>query len=242
MGRKLITNKFLIFSIISFLSFQNQAMASGSGITYNGRLLDPSGNAVTSSNVQFRIQIRTPGNENCLMYEEIQTKDMTNSDGIFSITINDGTGSRTDSTGYTLDQLFANRGSFSFPASYCVTGTVYNTSPTDGRKLQVYFNDGSFATGQWEPTPSMAINFIPMAIESQQVGGYKKEQLIKIADGVSTTGTELDSTKWTNLLALINGTSTAYTKPTDQVTQLYGATVPTPANGQSIRWNSALNS
>jgi hypothetical protein len=224
-----------------FLFFTLSAIAAGSGITYNGRLLDPSGNAVVSNNVQFKLQIRTPGNENCLMYEEIQSKDMTNSDGVFSITINDGTGSRTDSTGFTLDQLFANRGSFNFPGGYCVTGSVYNTTPTDGRKLQVYFNDGSFATGQWEPTPAMAINFIPMAIEAQQVGGYKKEQILKLADGVTTTGSELDATKWTSLQALINGTSTLYSKPTDQVTQLYGAAIPAPANGQSIRWNTTLN-
>lgn len=228
--------------VISLLLFCTSiSFASGSGITYNGRLLDPNGNAVNSSNVQFRLQIRTPGNENCLMYEEIQTKDMTNSDGIFSITINDGTGARTDSSGFTLDQIFANRGSFSFPGGYCVTGFNYSPNSTDGRKLQVYFNDGSFATGQWEPTPAMAINFIPMAIEAQQVGGYKKEQILKLADGVSTTGSELDATKWTSLQALINGTSSAYVKPSDQVTQLYGASIPTPSNGQSIRWNSSLN-
>lgn len=80
-----------------------------------------------------------------------------------------------------------------------------------------------------------------MAIESMQIGGYKKEQLLKLADGVTTTGSELDATKWTSLQALINGTSTVYSKPTDQVTQLYGAAIPAPSNGQSIRWNTSLN-
>ena len=37
------------------------------GITYHGRLIKPDGRtAVTSANVQFKIQIRTPGAENCL--------------------------------------------------------------------------------------------------------------------------------------------------------------------------------
>lgn len=241
MVRQLLNKKIIVFQAFILFLYSIFAQASGSGITYNGRLLDPNGNAVVSNNVQFRIQIRTPGNENCLMYEEIQAKDMTNSDGVFSITINDGSGSRTDSSGFALDQIFANRGNFNFPGSYCVTGSNYSPNSTDGRKLQVYFNDGSFATGQWEPTPAMAINFIPMAIESQQVGGYKKEQILKLADGVATTGSELDATKWTSLQALINGTSTVYTKPSDQVTQLYGAAIPAPANGQSIRWNTALN-
>lgn len=241
-GKQNKMKKFIIKKFITLLLFAPlTAFSTGAGITYNGRLLDPNGNAVVSNNVQFRIQIRTPGNENCLLYEEIQSKDMTNSDGIFSITINDGTGVRIDSTALTLEQIFANHGSISFPGGYCVSGSSYSPNPADGRKLQVYFNDGSFATGQWEPTPAMAINFIPMAIESQQVGGYKKEQILKLADGVTTTGSELDATKWTSLQALINGTSTAYVKPTDQVTQLYGAAIPTPSNGQSIRWNSSLN-
>jgi hypothetical protein len=51
---------FLLLSISPEL-----AIASGSGITYNGRILDPNGNSVVSTNVQFRIQLRTPGNENC---------------------------------------------------------------------------------------------------------------------------------------------------------------------------------
>lgn len=230
--------KFLI--MISLLISQ-QALSVGAGITYTGRILDPSGNPVNSSAVQFKMQIRTPGNENCVMYEEVQIKDLAESDGIFSVTINDGTGTRTDTTGLGLDQIFANRGTFNFISGQCTVGSSYTANPTDGRKLQVYFNDGTFPVGQWEPTPAMAINFIPTAIEAIQVGGYKKDQLLKIADGVSTTGTELDVAKWTSLQALINGTSTAYVKSSDQITQLYGATVPAPVNGQSIRWNSTLN-
>ncbi len=227
---------------ILFLFVGQQALAVGAGITYHGRLIDPSGNPVVGTSVQFKLQIRTPGNENCLMYEEVQVKDLSQGNGVFSVTINDGTGTRTDSSGYSIDQIFANRGTFSFAGGYCVTGNSFAPSPTDGRKIQVYFNDGTFAAETWEPSPPMPINFVPMAIESMQIGGYKKEQLIKLADGVTTTGSELDATKWGNLLALINGTSTAYTKPTDQVTQLYGATIPAPVTGQSIRWNGALNS
>lgn len=196
----------LLTACVFFIPFN--VLAAGSGITYTGRLLDPNGNAVNSNNVQFRVQIRTPGNENCLMYEEIQVKDLTNSDGVFSLTINDGTGTRVDSTGYGLDQLFANHGSFSFLASNCSTGSTFTPNLTDGRKLQVYFNDGSFATGQWEPTPSMAINFIPMSIESQQVSGYKASNILRVDP--SQTAPELNTSQLTELMNLIGGTSTKY--------------------------------
>ncbi|MBK7960196.1 MAG: hypothetical protein IPK04_02610 [Bdellovibrionales bacterium] len=68
------------------------ALAVGAGITYQGRLIDPSGNPVVSSSVQFKVQLRTPGVEDCLLYEEVQTKNLSETDGIFSISIFDGSG------------------------------------------------------------------------------------------------------------------------------------------------------
>lgn len=217
------------------------ALATGAGITYQGRIITPSGQPVTSSNVQFRIQIRTPGSENCLMYEEVQSKDMSQSAGVFAVTINDGTGTRVDSSGYSIDQTFANRGTFSFASGQCTTGTTYSPNATDGRKIQVFFNDGSFPVGEWEPTPPMAINYTPAAIEALQIGGYKKEQILKLADGVSTANTELNLTQWTQLQSLISGSSASYLKPSDPITQLQGGSLPTPADGQSIRWNGTAS-
>ncbi|MEK7356145.1 MAG: hypothetical protein AAB250_06825, partial [Bdellovibrionota bacterium] len=80
--------------------------ASTAGITYQGRILKPDGEALEGSSVQFRIQVRSPLPENCLMYEEVQGLDMRNSKGIFALTINDGSGSRTDGNGWTLDNIF----------------------------------------------------------------------------------------------------------------------------------------
>ncbi|MBL7670442.1 MAG: hypothetical protein JNM39_08145 [Bdellovibrionaceae bacterium] len=188
------------------------ALAVGAGITYQGRLIDPSGKPVVSSSVQFKVQLRTPGVEDCLLYEEVQTKNLSETDGIFSISIFDGSGARLDSSNYSLDQIFANKKQFTFANGQCASGTTWTPNSTDGRRIQVSFNDGTFAAGTWEPAPSIPINFIPMAIEAIQVGGYKSNQLLKIADGVSTTGTELNSTSWTELLALIGGTTTQYVK------------------------------
>jgi hypothetical protein len=203
---------FLILTGIIFITTV-KVFATGAGITYNGRILNPNGDPVQGNSVQFKLQIRTIGSENCLMYEEVQVKVMSDSDGVFTLTINDGSGTRLDSAAYGLDQIFANRGTFSFPTNYCASGNSYAPNPSDGRKLQVYFNDGTIPAGEWEPSPAMAINFIPSAIEAMQVGGYKKEQLLKLADGVSTSGSELDATKWTNLQALLAGSSSQYVTP-----------------------------
>lgn len=201
--------KFLVSMMALIYFYSLSSMAVGSGITYHGRLIDPSGHPVISNNVQFKLQIRTPGNENCLMYEEVQVKDLSQTDGVFSVTINDGSGSRTDTTGLGIDQIFANKGSFTFSAGSCSTGNIYNTSPTDGRKIQVYFNDGmTMSLGYWEPSPAMPINFVPMAIESQQVAGYKAANILRV--DTSATVPELSVTQLTELMNLISGTSTKY--------------------------------
>jgi hypothetical protein len=187
----------------------NQALSIGSGITYHGRLMKPDGTPVLAVATQFKIQIRSPGAESCLLYEEVQTKDLRDTDGIFSVTLFDGTGTRLDSSGFSMSQIFANRGTLTFSAGTCAVGTTYSPSQTDSRSLQVSINDG----GGWEEFSASPISLVPTAIEATQIGGYKQEQLIKVADGVSTVGTELNSTSWTELLALIGGTTTQYVKP-----------------------------
>lgn len=203
MGRRL--------AIFIFLQVLIPYAFGGAGLTYHGRLMGPDGSPVVSSAVQFRLQIRSPGSESCLMYEEIQTKDLSSSNGVFALNLNDGSGARQDSNSFTLDQLFSNRIVYNFAGSYCTTGTSYTPGATDSRKLVVYFNDGTFSG--WEPAPTQAINYVPMAMDSLQVAGYQKDQLLKLADGVTTTGSELNLASWTELKALIAGTSTQFVKP-----------------------------
>ena len=80
---------------------------TNSGITYHGRILKPNGQPELDSNVQFKMQVRTPGAEDCLIYEETQTINMAGSLGAFSVSLNDGTGTRIDTSGYSIDQVFA---------------------------------------------------------------------------------------------------------------------------------------
>lgn len=145
MGRRLALLILFVFS-----SSFGIGSAFGSGITYQGRLIDPAGQFVVGQSVQFKIQIRSPGSENCLFFEEVQTKDLSQSAGVFSLTINDGSGTRLDSTGLSLDQIFANKGSFNFPSGHCSSGNTWTPSSADSRKFQFAFNDGTFSSGTWE--------------------------------------------------------------------------------------------
>jgi FtsZ-binding cell division protein ZapB len=198
-----------VFSILAILSLVSGAWAS-TGISYHGRLMLPSGEAVKAQ-TQFRIQIRTPGSENCLMYEETTSRDLSTTDGVFSITIADGTGSRTDTLGWSLDKIFSNRAKFVFTGD-CSVVADYTPSVSDGRRLQVSFNDGTFAG--WEELPVQNIGFAPISIESMQVNGFRAEHLLRVVDGagVPQSVAALTPAYFTELIALAAGTSTVYAK------------------------------
>jgi len=219
-GMRQLLFKFAWIVLLGFcLPFCSQgatAFASpGSGITYHGRILKPDGAPLDNPSVQFKIQLLTGGAEACLMYEEMQTLNLQNTKGVFSLTINDGTGTRTDSTGLTIDQVFQNRGSFTFSSSTCMTGgsgtTAWAPNASDGRKIQVLFKSDTMA--QWEQLPVSNVNFSPMTIEAKQVGGFRPDNLLRVDDAAATSNTTpFTTTQLNNLVSLINGTSAQYVR------------------------------
>jgi hypothetical protein len=213
------------------------AHAANSGVTYQGRILRPDGAPLAGQFTQFKMQIRTPDAQGCLMYEEIQSQDLRNSSGAFSLTINDGSGSRTDSTGLTLDRIFANRGTYTLDVTTCSTGTgVWAPNVSDGRNLVVLFKDETMAS--WEPIPAQKINFVPFAFESKQIAGFTADSLIRVVNGSGDPLTglaPLSNAQYTELMALVNGTSTAFTKSG----QLGGVALPTMSTGEVLGWNGS---
>jgi trimeric autotransporter adhesin len=229
-----MVRRLLAFTLsVIALAFSMNAAAANSGVTYQGRILKPDGNPLTGSNVQFRLQIKSPDANSCLMYEELQTQDMSSSHGNFSLTINDGTGVRNDTSGYGLDRIFANRGIFTFNAADCVSGTDYTPGSGDGRTLQVFFKDETMSA--WEPMPPQKINFVPFAFESKQVAGFGASNLLRFAesDGTLVNTSPLNNTQYTELVALVNGSSTVYEK----AGKLAGGALPTLAAGQVLGWS-----
>ena len=189
--------------------------SANSGITYHGRILKPDGTPLQGNTVQFKLQVVTPGADDCLLYQETQTLDMAGTNGVFSITLNDGTGTRTDASGYNFDQIFANYGTFTFASGACNTGaTTYTPSYSDGRQFTVSFKDETM-TG-FEPLPAQNLNFVPMAIQAKQVSGFAAANLLRVETvGVGPQpATSFTPQNFTDLLALINGTSTKYVQST----------------------------
>lgn len=248
------------FAVLAALLFHSVLHAAGVGVTYHGRLLRPDGSPVTSNTVQFRIQIRTPGAENCLMYEEISTKDLSTSSGTFAITVNDGTATSLNTEPFTFDRIFQNRGTFSFGVGKCSAVGSYTPNPADGRHMSVEFNDGTFAG--WETLPTQDIAYVPYAVETMTVGGYNADSLLKVVDGSGNpaVATPLSPAQYTEFGNLLSGTSTQYvhagansagftgslsgdvtgTQGATSVTKLLGRALDTapPSNGQVLTWSN----
>ncbi len=210
--------------VLILLNFGNVAQAA-TGLTFHGRILQSNNSPLTSANVFFHIQIRSPGAEDCLLYDESQTLNMSGSNGVFVLTIGSGTrvAAGVDG-GHPMERVFANRGTLTVPT--CTFGVSYTPNIADGRELVVQFSDNG---GPWQALPTQNINFVPMAIEAMQVGGYEKDQLLRVADG--TVATELSNANWTELWDLITGASTVYQKADGSN---FAPTASVDFNGQKI--------
>ncbi len=229
----MIQRKLLYVGFALLLS--TAAHASTSGISYEGQILKPDGSPLSGQATQFKLQIRTPDSGNCLMYEEVQSLDMRGSGGNFALTINDGSGSRTDTTGLALDRAFGNRGTFTFNATTCASGPgTYTPNAADGRNLVVLFKDETMAN--WEPLPAEKINFSPLALEAKQIAGFTADSLFRVVDssGDPLLGVApLSNAQYSALLSLANGTSTAYSRSN----QLNGAPLPAMGSNEVLGWN-----
>ncbi|MFN9067358.1 MAG: hypothetical protein ACK5V3_09030, partial [Bdellovibrionales bacterium] len=86
-----------------------------SGITYHGKILRSDNSPLNTSNAVFKIEIRSPGSENCLLWQEEQTVDMSATNGVFVLNITDTSASgysRTDGYAWDKNRVFSNRTGF----------------------------------------------------------------------------------------------------------------------------------
>ena len=178
----LIKFAFIFTTLISLNAF--------AGITVQGRLLENDGvTPVTASSVQFRLQVRTAGSENCLLYQESQTVDLSASRGVFALTI--GSGSRVGAGvdgGLPLTTILSNSQSMATVSSSCSSPTSsFVPGASDIRNLVIAYNDGS----GWDSVPTVPLNPAPQATfayDAGKLGGlnaalYSLKSEVPLLDG-----------------------------------------------------------
>ncbi len=189
------------FRVLFFLAFPLGAWAGPQYLTYEGYIETSAGAPVTYA-VNMKFQIKSPSN--CVLYEEIQS--VTPALGHFSAKV--GTGTRSFPTTFSdMSALFSNQ--TAILGSTC----TYNPAVDDARSLAV----------QIEDSPSIFVviaNFnlgsTAQAFNADRVEGYKASQLLKFSS--STTTAELAASDYSNLVALLNGTTTQYVQPSSAAT------------------------
>ncbi|MBV2169136.1 MAG: hypothetical protein KUL82_10560, partial [Bdellovibrio sp.] len=192
---------------------------AGPVLTYQGRILKPDGSPVNTP-TSFTISITSPSG-NCELWSEPFSSSMSSGDGAFSFVI--GAGTRSDAGTKEFKDIFSD-GVVIAPNSSCSAG--YTKLSSDVLKLKVRFDDGTGA----QSLPAMDITAVPFAIEAQKVAGVASENVLRVSDGVAAP---LSSTNFSELMALLNGTSSHYSKNN----QLKGMTVPTLSEGQVLGWS-----
>ncbi len=202
--------RFLIF-FVSTLVVSSVGLASPTSTVFQGQIIKPNGQALEASNVQFTLQLLSPINE-CLLHEETFTINMTGSSGIFNLSL--GSGTNTGNGGLTnlneaLDNSLSNQAGLT-----CSSGSDYDPSPGDTRKLRVTFDEGS---GPVTLSQDHTIESVPYAQYAGKLGGLEAGDFIQVntsSAGLSQSGLEAvfdNGSNQTELMALINGTSSQYT-------------------------------
>lgn len=222
----------LFFLFTFFLA--TTSFANNPGVSYQGRIFKPDGNPLEGTTVQFRMQVRSPGSENCLLYEEVQTLNMAGSSGVFALTMNDGTGTRLDTATYQVDRIFANRETMTLDSTRCATGTTYTPNSTDGRKLIVYFKDETMAA--YEAMPLMNLNYVPQAmyaLEAQKVDKFEVSSILRAVDGSGNPATApaLNPTQLLNLNTLLATPAANYVQTTSNGSAALPVVAGNPSSG-----------
>lgn len=202
--------KTILFLFAGLLCAQT-AHAAPAGLTFQGRLVNNS-QSVEGASVGLTIKVTSPSAPECLLYEETHTLNMTNSDGIFTVKIGGGTRTVNDE-GLSLTEIFSNSGT-AINNLACTGGVVTSYAPgsTDSRNVYVTFVDGSDTVAFSSP---YVIQSVPYALEAERLAGKSSTDFLQVT--TDTTQTKLNNimvpATYTELLALLNGTSSQFLTP-----------------------------
>ncbi len=209
-------------SITSHAQIQTEEIPSK--FTYQGRITHSNGSAVEDASVSFTVQVRS-ADGSCVLFEESHVRNMTHSNGMFSLAIGGGTNS--GATTLTLKQAFDNSN-----AKLGANGCNYAPNPGDIRRLRFSFDTGTEIVTLPQ---DQSIVSVPYAMHANTLQGLGPSDFFKVGSGaVTQTNLNLLLNNTSNILSLANGSS-----------NLYAAASSFPSrsglsNGQFLTWDGSL--
>lgn len=205
---------------------------SQANFSFEGYLTLANGSPASSpASVEFKI-LSGDGN-GCTLYSETHSSVVVASDGYVALDV--GGGSRTDALPHSFVNAFDN--SKTFTGLTCVSGgTSYTPAVGDRRLLSVRVNS--------EDLGSIAVNLAPNASNASSLNGFTPGNLLRVENsGVPGSATAFNSTQFAELISLISGASTFYTKndPIVGATMPMSSTQPAGVVAGSVWYNSSTN-
>lgn len=231
----------LLLTVIQ-LGYAAGASSIPQTFSYQGRILDSSGNPLEASSVQFRFTLLSPDGL-CELWTETKAPiNMTASGGVFDLTIGPSS---------SLMNVLANGVSLT-----CLNAGTFTGTANDSRKLKVEFNPNSTL---WKLiTPDLEINAVPYAAIAHKIGNLEATDLISkslapvcvtansflqwngtdfdcVAASIGGGGTVTSVNTGNAYLSITNNTSTPV------ITLNVGTTTGTVATGDDPRFSDARN-
>ncbi|MBO9665757.1 MAG: hypothetical protein J7501_02970 [Bdellovibrio sp.] len=127
-------------------------------LTYQGRIVATDGTPLEYNDTSFRFQITSSDGTCILYYEQRDHVNLQNSNGIFDISIGDGTVTYAVGGANKLSDSFINGVTYA-----CYGSGNWLATSTSERLLKVSFNDGN---GWKEITPANVIRSVPFAMSA----------------------------------------------------------------------------
>lgn len=232
--------KHLLFLIVTFFLTQN-GFAAPAGLNLQGRLVKDE--IPVTGPITLTVKVTSPNSDICLLYEETHSLTLNSGDGgTFSVKIGGGTRTVNDK-GLSMVNVFSNRGS-TISGLNCSgsSATTYAPVSSDSRYVYVSFIAGTDTVAFSAP---YVIQSVPYALEAERLDGRIASEYLQTTTDTTQAkiNTIMAPTAYTELSALIGGTSTKYmTSSSTTGTQIPSvASAPSsPAAGQ-VWYDSVAN-
>ena len=239
---RLVIGNLILFTLL--LSMPAQAVIAGAQtITLDGRLFSSptSDTALLDTSVVINIKILA-ANSTCILYEEKQTVDTSQTDGRFTINVGSATGSgkRTGAdTNNSMTAIFQNNAA--------ISGSCGAYTPAAGDARYIRITIAPSATGTVEVlSPDTVVDSVPNALVAETLQGLDRDHVLAIDPTTTLSQTNVanifSATNYPLLTSLLGGTSSSYV-----TSNTNGAKIPTVggvptslATGQ-IWFNSSAN-
>jgi hypothetical protein len=234
--KKIVMLTLLVLLSTTFASAQTNPRE----FNFSGQLLDATGTTPNlGASVVFTLSIRSVDTD-CVLYREVQTLNLSTSNGYFSIGVGSEVGApkrAIGDPGHPMTTVYRNTGS--------ITGNscTYNPAFGDQRELVVNVDDGIMN----ETLSAQLIKSVPTAFvaeNAESVGGIPGSSLLQINNGggyvlnQSNLENVFTAGNYSTLTSLLGGSSPLYNRPASNGTNvLPNVSAPSSPSAGQIWYN-----